>query len=373
MVGNSQFICLQHLSKHFGPVKAVDNVDMTIAEGEFFSLLGASGCGKTTLLRMLAGFEMPTVGDILIDNVSMVDVAPHHRPTNMVFQSYAIFPHLNVRQNIAYGLRAQKLGRQETNRLVDEMLDVVKLPGFGDRRSNELSGGQRQRVALARALIKRPKVLLLDEPLGALDKKLREQMQLELRTLQQSLGITFIFVTHDQEEAMTLSDRVAVMSQGQVLQVGAPKELYNMPANIEVAKFIGQMNFIEATVAEANANDVTLDASGLGHLKANSRPEFARKGAPVLAAIRPEKLTLSDSPAAGAQNCIQGVIEAAAYLGDRSHFYVWVDSCKKTFAVAAQETGVLKRQSFELGSSVWLSWANESVIVLDRGDSQHAS
>jgi len=189
MSGNDAFISIENLSKHFGPVKAVDRVDLTIGGGEFFSLLGASGCGKTTLLRMLAGFETPTAGEILIDNVSMADVAPHHRPTNMVFQNYAIFPHLDVRRNIAYGLRVQRLGRRESDRLVDEMLELVKLSGFGERRSDELSGGQRQRVALARALIKRPKVLLLDEPLGALDKKLREEMQIELRALQQSLAL----------------------------------------------------------------------------------------------------------------------------------------------------------------------------------------
>ena len=223
---------------------------------------------------MLAGFETPTAGEILIDNVSMADVAPHHRPTNMVFQNYAIFPHLDVRRNIAYGLRVQRLSRSESDRLVDEMLELVKLSGFGGRRSDELSGGQRQRVALARALIKRPKVLLLDEPLGALDKKLREEMQLELRALQQSLGITFIFVTHDQEEAMTLSDRIAVMSRGKALQIAAPKEIYNHPISIEVADFIGQMNFIDASVTDLEDGRAVLDTACLGRIEAPTAAAF---------------------------------------------------------------------------------------------------
>ena len=225
------YIRIHNVAKHFGPVVAVDNVNISIGAGEFFSLLGASGCGKTTLLRMLAGFETPTAGEIYIDDAAMSGVPPHKRPTNMVFQNYAIFPHLDVARNIAYGLRTEKLDKAETARRVGEALDMVKLEGFGARRSDELSGGQRQRVALARALVKHPKVLLLDEPLGALDKKLREEMQLELRALQQSLGITFIFVTHDQEEAMTLSDRIAVMSNGKVLQIDTPEKLYEAPSS----------------------------------------------------------------------------------------------------------------------------------------------
>ena len=365
MNGIDAFISIQTLSKHFGPVKAVDRVDLTIGGGEFFSLLGASGCGKTTLLRMLAGFETPTAGEILIDNVSMADVAPHHRPTNMVFQNYAIFPHLDVRRNIAYGLRVQRLSRSESDRLVDEMLELVKLSGFGGRRSDELSGGQRQRVALARALIKRPKVLLLDEPLGALDKKLREEMQLELRALQQSLGITFIFVTHDQEEAMTLSDRIAVMSRGKALQIAAPKEIYNHPISIEVADFIGQMNFIDASVTDLEDGRAVLDTACLGRIEAPTAAAFVRKGANIVVAIRPENLTLSRERRRDDRNAVQGVIKTAAYLGDRSHIYVSVEGCDKPLAVAAQEGQTSPGQSLDSETSVWLSWPDEAVVLLE--------
>jgi spermidine/putrescine ABC transporter ATP-binding subunit len=367
MSDNDAYIRLENLSKHFGPVVAVEHVELTISGGEFFSLLGASGCGKTTLLRMLAGFESPTGGEVYIDNVPMSGVPPHKRPTNMVFQNYAIFPHLNVRRNIAYGLRAEKLDKAETDRRVGGALEMVKLPGFGERASNELSGGQRQRVALARALIKRPKVLLLDEPLGALDKKLREEMQLELRALQQSLGITFIFVTHDQEEALTLSDRIAVMSQGKVLQIASPEMIYQRPVSVEVANFIGQMNFIDASVTDLKDGEAVLDTAGLGQIKAPASAAFIQKGANIVVAIRPEKLTLSKERRTDGQNAVQGVIETAAYLGDRRHFYVSVQGCEKPLAVAAQEVEMSAGQSLDRDSAVWVSWADDSVILLNVG------
>ena len=367
MSGDDAYIRIEEVSKHFGPVVAVDHVDIGIKGGEFFSLLGASGCGKTTLLRMIAGFESPTTGEIYIEDAPMSGVPPHHRPTNMVFQNYAIFPHLNVRRNIAYGLRAEKLDKAETDRRVGEALNMVKLPGFGERGAHELSGGQRQRVALARALIRRPKVLLLDEPLGALDKKLREEMQLELRALQQSLGITFIFVTHDQEEAMTLSDRIAVMSGGRVLQIASPEEIYQRPVNVEVADFIGQMNFIDASVTGLENGEAILDTAGLGQIRAPARAAFIEKGANVIVAIRPEKLTLSKEPSADGRNAVEGVIENAAYLGDRRHFYVSVQGCDKPLAVAAQEVQASVGQSLAQGSSVWLSWADDSVVLLNAG------
>ena len=231
-------ISIRDVSKHFGAVCAVDGVNLEIQRGEFFSLLGPSGCGKTTLLRILAGLEMPSEGEIFIDEQPMAAIPAYRRPVNMVFQNYAIFPHLDVRSNIAFGLRKSGLSRAEINAKVEEMLDLIKLPGYEERSATQLSGGERQRIALARALIKRPKVLLLDEPLGALDKKLREQMQLELRDLQKSVGITFVFVTHDQEEALTMSDRIAVMAAGKVLQVSSPTGLYERPSSCFVANFL---------------------------------------------------------------------------------------------------------------------------------------
>ena len=368
MRDSAAYIRLEDMSKHFGSVIAVKHADLAISGGEFFSLLGPSGCGKTTLLRMLAGFESPTSGEIYVDNVPMSGVPPHRRPTNMVFQNYAIFPHLNVRRNIAYGLRSEKPGRAEIDRRVGEMLDMVKLSGLGERKSGELSGGQRQRVALARALIRQPKVLLLDEPFGALDKKLREEMQLELRALQQSLGITFIFVTHDQEEAMTLSDRIAVMSEGNVLQVDSPEVIYQRPVNVEVAGFIGQMNFIEAAVSDVTNGAALLDTAGLGRITAPADAPFVAEGANIFVAIRPEKLTLSSERRTDAVNAVQAVIQDAAYLGDRRHFYVSLPGRDKPVAVAAQEVGATAGLSLARDSAVWLSWSDDAVILLESDD-----
>ena len=320
MKADDAYISIQGVSKHFGPVTAVDDISIDIRSGEFFSLLGASGCGKTTLLRMIAGFESPSRGEVFIEGVPMSQVPPYRHPTNMVFQNYAIFPHLTVSKNLAYGLRYDKIDKSEMEARVGEALEMVKLQGFGARRSHELSGGQRQRVALARALIKRPKVLLVDEPLGALDKKLRADMQLELRALQRSVGITFIFVTHDQEEAMTLSDRIAVMSEGKVLQIASPKELYKRPVNVEVADFIGQMNFIDASVARMSGEKAKLETAGLGRMTApTGQADFLREGDTVVVAIRPEKLLLSGDRN-GAREGVPGTMSATTYLGDRSHY-----------------------------------------------------
>ena len=252
------------MKKNFGAVKAVDGVSLEIEQGQFFSLLGPSGCGKTTLLRLIAGFEFPNSGDILIDNKSMDGVDPNLRPTNMVFQNYAIFPHLNVEQNVAYGLRNKKLTNNERTSMINQALDLVGLSGLNERSSNALSGGQKQRVALARALILKPKVLLLDEPLSALDKKLREQMQSELRHLQKAVGITFILVTHDQDEALTMSDQVAVMFDGKVEQVASPRDLYERPSSKRVASFIGAMNFIECKILE-NGKSLKIQDTVLGN------------------------------------------------------------------------------------------------------------
>ena len=249
-----KLVQVENVFKSFGDVNAVNGVSLDIEEGQFYSLLGPSGCGKTTLLRLIAGFEKPTSGQVFIDNTSMEGIEPNLRPTNMVFQNYAIFPHLNVEENVAYGLRNKRENRNEQNKLVDEALELVGLSGLNKRSANALSGGQKQRVALARALILKPKVLLLDEPLSALDKKLREQMQSELRHLQRAVGITFILVTHDQYEALTMSDRVAVMFDGKVAQEASPKDLYELPTSQKVASFIGEMTFIEGEIIGENKN-----------------------------------------------------------------------------------------------------------------------
>ncbi|MCR9127020.1 MAG: ABC transporter ATP-binding protein [Rhodobacteraceae bacterium] len=365
MTSADSFISIRDVSKSFGTFRAIESLSMDIARGEFFSLLGASGCGKTTLLRMLAGFESTSSGEISIDGQPMSDVPPHHRPVNMVFQSYAIFPHLNVRDNIAYGLRRHKLARARRNEMVDEMLDLIKLPGYGDRKANELSGGQRQRIALARALILRPKVLLLDEPLGALDKQLREQMQLELRALQRQVGITFVFVTHDQEEALTLSDRIAVMSGGKVLQVDTPSGLYEAPRTREVASFIGNMNFFRGTVRRNGAATGAIDTEGLGAIPVPAETLTAPDGAEVQVALRPEKFALSpDRPDDGAMS-VQGHLTTTAYLGERSHYYIRIAGKSEPIAVSSPNLARFNGGSSQSDTPVWLSWSPQSIVVLD--------
>ena len=359
-------ITLRNVAKHFGPVKAVDGVTFDIYRGEFFSLLGPSGCGKTTLLRMLAGFEQPTGGDIAIDGQSMNGVPAYDRPTNMVFQSYAIFPHLTVAENIGYGLRRLKLGIGETARRVDEALALIKMEGYGGRGAHQLSGGQRQRVALARALICRPKVLLLDEPLGALDKKLREEMQIELRQLQRQVGITFVFVTHDQEEALTLSDRMAVMSRGAALQIDSATRLYEAPNCREVAEFIGTMNVFEG-VLKSTANGVAqMDAGKLGLMEAAVIDGLPSAGARVSLAVRPEKLRLAWSAPAVPGSGIPGKVSAEAYFGDRSHYYVAVDGLAKPLAVARQNAERSLDDSSAIGRPVWVSWPADAAVLLTR-------
>ena len=361
---DESFISIQNVSKHFGSVRAVDRLSIDIARGEFFSLLGPSGCGKTTLLRMLAGFEFPTMGEIFIDGQPMSSVAPNHRPVNMVFQNYAIFPHLNVKKNIGYSLSQDKLSKAEFDAKVGEMLELIKLPGYEDRASHELSGGERQRVALARALIRRPKVLLLDEPLGALDKKLREQMQLELRALQRSVGITFVFVTHDQEEALTMSDRVAVMSKGRYLQIDTPTQLYGAPQNREVADFIGTMNFFDARVQKVLDGKVRIDAGPLGHLTASPGKLAFSVGQNSLAAIRPERITISSEKPTGG-NAVEGIMDATAFLGDRNHFYVRINGVEKPVAVSAQNLDETQIFGENHQGPIWLSWSDDAIVLLN--------
>ena len=360
---DESFISIRDISKNFGKVRAVDHVSIDIAKGEFFSLLGPSGCGKTTLLRMLAGFEFPTQGEILIDGQPMSSVPPNKRPVNMVFQNYAIFPHLNVKKNIGYSLIQDKLSKSEIDSKVSEMLDLIKLPGYENRASHELSGGERQRVALARALIRKPKVLLLDEPLGALDKKLREKMQLELRALQRSVGITFVFVTHDQEEALTMSDRVAVMSNGRYLQIDTPTQLYEAPQSREVADFIGSINFFPAQVKELLSGQANVDAGPMGMVTAPIHRLTFTAGQDVLVAIRPEKFTLSKNKPENT-NLVEGFMDEAAYLGDRSHYYVRINGVEKPVAVSVQNFDQGQHSREHQQGQVWLSWSDNAIVLL---------
>ena len=363
-MSDEHIISIRGVFKEFGGVKAVNDVNLEILRGEFFSLLGPSGCGKTTLLRMLAGFEAPTRGEIFIDEQAMSAIPPHKRPVNMVFQSYAIFPHLDVRGNIAFGMRKSGLPKSEINARVEEMLEMIKLPGYAARGATQLSGGERQRVALARALIKQPKVLLLDEPLGALDKKLREQMQLELRALQKSVGITFVFVTHDQEEALTMSDRVAVMSKGRVLQVEGPMGLYEQPTTRFVADFIGTMNFFDGTVRGGGNGATTIEAGVLGEVRAETKDGAFGAGSEIVVAIRPEKLRLTFEAPGQAVNVVQGRMGPAAYLGDRSHLYVYLTGRDEPVAVAMQNAGRSAVGIDRIDQPVWLSWAEDAIVLL---------
>jgi spermidine/putrescine ABC transporter ATP-binding subunit len=353
-MSNEDFIRIDHVTKRFGGVAAVDNADLAIRRGEFFSLLGPSGCGKTTLLRMIAGFEFPTQGDIYVEGARITDMPAHLRPSNMVFQSYAIFPHLNVFDNIAYGLRRERLSKIDLAARVNGALAMIKLDGFGTRRADELSGGQRQRVALARALVCRPKVLLLDEPLGALDKRLRESMQIELRQLQKSVGITFVFVTHDQEEALSMSDRIAVMSSGKILQIATPRVLYEAPNCREVADFIGTINFFDGKIAAPN----TIDAGPIGTVRTTAAEPAGTK---VLLALRPEKIALSADPVPGA---IAGKVVAAAYLGERSHYTIAIPGRDEPVAVSGQNAEKIVTKGHAPSDTVYLRWAPDAVVIL---------
>jgi spermidine/putrescine transport system ATP-binding protein/putrescine transport system ATP-binding protein len=360
-MGVDAFIRLDDLSKRFGAVAAVDHVTLAIGRGEFFSLLGPSGCGKTTLLRLVGGFALPDSGTVAIDGEDVSELPPNKRPTNMVFQSYAIFPHLNVRDNIAYGLRSEGLPAPEREARVAQALAMIKLEGYGERRAHELSGGERQRVALARALVKRPKVLLLDEPLGALDKRLRDAMQIELRQLQRDVGITFIFVTHDQEEALSMSDRIAVMEKGRILQVADPRTLYEAPGSRAVAEFIGTMNFFAGRVAALGAT-VTVETRALNRIEAPATAGLNLvMGAPIMAAIRPEKLLLSRVRVSGPS--VEGKIIGAAYFGERYQFQVAIEGADKPVTVAAQNSAHAGGD-FRPGDTVYVAWPPEAVVLL---------
>jgi len=358
------YIRIDDVSKKFGEFVAVNDVSLSIYRGEIFCLLGGSGCGKTTLLRMLAGFETPTEGKIFIDGQDMAGVPPYKRPVNMMFQSYALFPHMTVEQNVAFGLKQEGMPKEEIAQRVSEMLALVKLQEFTKRKPHQLSGGQRQRVALARSLIKRPKLLLLDEPLGALDKKLREHTQFELVNIQERLGVTFVVVTHDQEEAMTLATRIGVMNRGRIAQVGTPHEIYEFPSTRFTAEFIGNVNMFEGRVVEDEPDHVTIESAELG------APIFIGHGistapdATVWTAVRPEKMVLArEAPAIANQNAAQGVIREIAYMGDMSIFIVQLDS-GKAVRITQPNTHRQSEEPLSWDQRVWVSWHESSAVVV---------
>jgi len=358
------FIRIRGISKLFGDFIAVDNVDLDIKRGELFSILGGSGCGKTTLLRMLAGFEAPTSGSIEIDGINVTEQPPYERPVNMMFQSYAIFPHMTVEKNIAYGLHKERVNKKEIASRVDEMLGLVQLGDFRTRKPGQLSGGQRQRVALARALIKRPKVLLLDEPLAALDKKLREHTQFELMNIQDDLGITFVVVTHDQEEAMTLSTRIAVMDKGRFLQVGEPKEIYEYPKNRFVANFIGTINTFDGVVSRVSDENLMVESEEAGAPIAALGKHDVSVGQNVSIAIRPEKIFISkDKPGNNDDVCVRGVVDDLGYLGNLSLYRIRLET-GKLIHVSRQNQRRSAQRFVEWEENVWVSWRPRSAIVL---------
>jgi putrescine transport system ATP-binding protein len=363
------FIRFENITKRFGTFTAVDNLTLDIYEREFFSLLGPSGCGKTTLMRMLAGFEEPTEGRILLQGKDISGVPPYRRPTNMMFQSYALFPHMTVEKNVAFGLEQDNLPKGEIATRVEEMLKLVKLEQFAKRKPNQLSGGQRQRVALARSLAKRPKVLLLDEPLGALDKKLREETQFELMDLQTNLGLTFLIVTHDQEEAMTVSDRIAVMDKGLIMQVATPAEIYEAPNSRYVADFIGDINILEGTIIATDSalgapGTVAIDCDGIA-VSAEQECQ-AVKGDKVAFAVRPEKVRISpDQPADISANAVYGEVWDIGYLGDFSVFLVKLADGRVVRAAQANVSRLVDRP-ITFGDMVWLTWPLDAGLVLTR-------
>jgi len=361
---DGQFIRIRNVSKRFGNFLAVDEINLDIKRGELFAILGGSGCGKTTLLRILAGFESPSSGTIEIDGVDITTLPPYERPVNMMFQSYAVFPHMDVATNVAYGLKKEGRPAAEIASRVDEALALVQLQDFHKRQPDQLSGGQRQRVALARALIKRPKVLLLDEPLAALDKKLREQTQFELMNIQDELGVTFIIVTHDQEEAMILASRIAVMDQGRFLQVGEPKAVYEYPTSRFVADFIGTINTFDGTVTRIDEDGISVEASEAGaELRALGTHQLD-VGQDVCIAIRPEKIFISKhEPDNDDDTKMGGVVEDLGYFGNISLYRIRLESGKIIQASAQNRTRSAQR-FLEWDDEIWISWQARSAVVL---------
>ena len=357
------YIQIENVTKKFGDFIAIDNLNLDIYKNEFFSLLGPSGCGKTTLLRMLAGFEKVTEGKILLDGEDISAIPPHLRPINMMFQSYALFPHLTVEKNIAFGLKQDKLPPNEINERVEEMLELVELSDFAKRKPNQLSGGQSQRVALARSLAKRPKLLLLDEPLGALDKRLREQTQFELMDIQEKLEVTFVIVTHDQEEAMTVSSRIGVMDSGNLIQVATPTEIYEAPVNKDVADFIGDVNILRGIYKGQSEVGTQLHSDDSDSIVFATQEVDASTGDEMWFAIRPEKLEISKKKPTNQHNILNGTIEDIAYGGSFSTYHVRLDNGRILKAIRANRVRT-EEHHLTWEDEVYLHWAPHSAVVL---------
>ena len=357
------FLQIEDVVKDFDGYKAVNHVSLSIAKGEIFALLGSSGCGKTTLLRMLAGFETPTAGRIVLDGVDLAALPPYERPMNMMFQSYALFPHLTVWDNIAFGLRREGMARERVAERVDAMLKLVQLGKFAQRKPHQLSGGQQQRVALARSLVKRPKLLLLDEPMSALDKQIRQRTQIELVNILNKVGVTCIMVTHDQEEAMTMANRLAVMSEGQIVQIGTPGEVYEYPNSRFSAEFIGSTNLFDGATVEDEPDHVFIESPDLPCRVYVNHGISGPLGMPVTVSVRPERIALTRKPPEGAYNWGRGTISNIAYMGGYSLYHVKLDS-GKTVIANVSSLAIPELEAPSLGDEIYVRWSASAGVVL---------
>jgi putrescine transport system ATP-binding protein len=362
-LGRQAYLRIEGVSKDFDGFVAVDSVTLSIRQREIFALLGASGCGKSTLLRLLAGFESPSAGRIELDGQDLVGLPPYRRPVNMMFQSYALFPHMTVADNIAFGLRQDGLDRAQRERRVEEMLALVKMESMARRKPHQLSGGQQQRVALARSLAKRPKLLLLDEPMGALDKKLRSEMQLEVVNIIEQLGVTCVMVTHDQEEAMTMAHRIAIMDEGRIVQVGTPDEIYEQPANRFAATFVGSVNLVEGKIEEDAPDHITIRASGLPEPVYIGHGHTGYEEMDVIFALRPEKVVVSKEMPDQPHNRFRGRIEEIAYFGSHSVMHIRLPSGLKLLAHVPNSRR-WANEDFTWEDEVWVSWDEMAGVVL---------